>query len=365
MENYHLFIVDSVSLKYHLEYGFVGTGSQNINFNIGLWKDIERLKIGDKIIFYVQNIKKFFGVFKVDSMPFFEVNNPPYLQNQNELNIINNNGDNIYLKYRAIIKPFKVYSEGIDEFELIDILPAETRNVLWSIIYRKLKASRGNSPIFPIEYEIFINKLSAANNQNFKNSGAFTFENGTIIESNLNVNYTGSLVRNINNLQSIILDNFTEHHIHSLLIEKLPPQIFGNTIKWIGNEIYSGAGMQAIDLMSINENQNTNEYRIIEVKKGIIPLGVSNQIKKYTLWLTSRFFIQNPHITIQPIILGKISTDRQKNNRKNEIIGFNNLNLSKPIIYLEYNILDDQIIFNQIDLTLETFPTINSFTINQ
>ena len=88
MENYHLFVVDEKSLEYHLKYGFVGTGSQNSNFNIGIWKDIERLKIGDKIIFYVQSIKRFYGIFEVASNCFFDHSNPPYLQGIGELQII-------------------------------------------------------------------------------------------------------------------------------------------------------------------------------------------------------------------------------------------------------------------------------------
>ena len=126
MANYHLFIADENSLKFHIEYGFVGTGYKNDEFNIGLWKDIERLKIGDKIIFYVQSMKKFYGIFEVTSEPFFENSNPLYLQQANPSITSNGETTTIKLRYRALIKPCEIYQNGIDEFDLIDILPPNT-----------------------------------------------------------------------------------------------------------------------------------------------------------------------------------------------------------------------------------------------
>lgn len=368
MENYHLFVVDEKSLEYHIKYGFVGTGSTNDNFNIGIWKDIERLKIGDKIIFYTQSIKCFYGVFEVSSNPFFENSNPPYLQNPNELYIVNNkrnsNGEPVLLRYRALIKPYKVFQFGISEFDLIDILPKETKDVLWSIIYRKLLGGRGNSPLFPIEYEKIILKLNEINNNGFLVGEALEFENKQIILSENSHLYTGSTNRNVNTVQKILDNDYSEHDIHALLLEKTPSFIFGVNIKWIGNEVYSGAAMQAIDLMSINEIDSNKTFNIIEVKKVVIPHRITNQISKYIEWVKGRFDINNPIQSLQPIIIGLASTQTQKIKRRNEIVNFNQANHSKPIIYFEYYTSNSDIIFNQIDLTLDNFPIINSFTIN-
>lgn len=80
----HVFVVDKNTFKYHLEYMFAGTGgSRDASFlfdnKIQLhWKseasvidmisDISRIRVGDRIIFYVQAHKgvpgKFYGVFK-------------------------------------------------------------------------------------------------------------------------------------------------------------------------------------------------------------------------------------------------------------------------------------------------------------
>lgn len=363
MENYHLFIADENSLKFHIEYGFVGTGYKNDDFNIGLWKDIERLKIGDKIIFYVQSLKKFFGIFEVVSEPFFDNSNPLYLEQANpSIKISENETIRIKLRYRALIRPYRIYQEGVEEFDLIDILPPNTEDVLWSILYRKLKAKRGNSPLFPREFNIIENKLQAINNESL-NLENYTFENGQIVENPNLLNYVGNTVCPINLKNQIIAGNYSEHHLHALLLEILPSQIFGENILWTGNEVFSGAGMQAIDLMSIEQQQGQNIYRIIEVKKGHIPVTIPKQVKKYSQWVKGRFNIQNPENTIQPIIIGQKSSARQRRNRVQRIIEFNDLNLSLHTKYFEYevNIQENAIIFWEIHL--DNLSEINDFSV--
>jgi hypothetical protein len=354
LENYHLLIVDSNSLNYHLKFGFIGTGRTDENFSIGLWKDIERVKIGDKIIFYVQNIKMFFGIFEVTSLPFFDSNCPPYLQNIGELNIQTNNGNSIHLKYRALIKGTEVFQNGIREFDLIDILPENTKDVLWSLIYRKLLGSRGCSPLFPSEYERIREKL-LENNQ-ILNGDSFEIFNKEIrvIEGE---HYLGNTDRNFDNLERILSGKPSEFHLHSILLEKLPSNIFGNNIKWVGNEVYSGAAMQAIDLLSITQQ---DDYNIIEVKKDVIPNSFSYQIRKYVFWLKNRLQIESSNM-IQPIIIGSVSSLRQKRKRKSEFIDFNSLNISKPLKYFEYELTHDKLVFKEIDMLSDNFETISSF----
>ena len=92
----HVFIVDAITFKYHLEYMFAGTGmgeividfnnnlatglhAQTENTILGMIADFSRVQIGDLIIFYLQqNFRfgiregKFFGLFKVKSKFFFD-----------------------------------------------------------------------------------------------------------------------------------------------------------------------------------------------------------------------------------------------------------------------------------------------------
>jgi len=326
--NYHLFIVDETSLKYHLEYMFVGTGKQNTTFDIELWKDIARLKIGDKIIFYTQNSKKFYGFFEVASNPFFD--NNYYLQ-PNSMPFL---GDNqIKLQYRALIQPYQVFRYGIDEFDLVDILPQSSRDVLWSILYRKLKGARGCSPIFENEFHTIIQKVSQLNNNQVLNFHFFTFYNNEIIPIQNGFPYLGQRINpNLDIKQDILNDNYTESHLHALLILYLNQR---QNTKWLGNEVYSGAGMQAIDILTIDNN---SIFNIIEIKKNQIPNNITLQIEKYIDWLKNRFQCFNNN-AYQPVIIGKtINGNRMLENRINEFMNFNNVQLSLPLVYIEYKI---------------------------
>jgi len=188
--NYHLFIVDEISLKYHLEYSFVGIGKNNTNFDIELWKDIARLKQEDKIVFYVQNLKKFYGFFEVGSLPFFDPNH--YLQ-PNTMPFLGTN--QIKLQYRALIRPYQVFQYGIDEFELIDILPQSSRDVLWSILYRKLKGNRGCSPLFENEFNIIFQRIAQINNNQILPSQFFIFQNEQILSIQNGFQYNGPTIQ--------------------------------------------------------------------------------------------------------------------------------------------------------------------------
>lgn len=349
--NCHLFIVDELSLKYHLEYGFVGTGRNNNNFSIGLYKDLCRLKINDKIIFYVQKTKKFYGIFKVSSLPFFDSSNELYLQ-PNPMNIINNSDDQINLRYRALISPDIVYEKGIDEFDLVDVLPQNTANVLWSILYRKLKGARGNSPIFPNEFTIIHEKLSLVQNNSILDGNSFSFENGIICLSEYQ-QYNGNVQDNINLINFLIENQYLEDHLHSILIKQLPEIIFSDNVEWLGNEVYSGAGMQSMDVLFIKNNV----YNIIEVKKGEITKEITKQISKYILWLKNRFNQFNTEL-FQPILFGEFITRNRRTNsvmnkRRNEIIEFNNNNISLPIKYYEYEILENDVLIHSINYSYE------------
>jgi len=349
--NYHLFIVDEVSLKYHLEYMFVGTGKSDTIFDIELWKDIARLKPKDKIIFYVQSLKKFYGFFEVVSNPFFDSNY--YLQPYSMpfINIKKSNGqiNQIKLQYRALIRPFKVFQYGIDEFDLVDILPSDARDVLWSILYRKLKGSRGCSPLFKNEFDIIFQKIAHINNNLFSHYQNFTFNNEKISAIQNQFQYMGQT--NIPNIkQDIFNGNYRESHIHALLIQFLNQH---QSIQWLGNEVYSGAGMQAMDILAID---NQNIFQIYEIKKEEINKNITIQILKYIQWLQNRFQSFNAN-NYQPILVGKkIDGQRKLNSRINEFDDFNNKQVSLPIIYIEYevNYQNNSIDFYQFDYINQT-----------
>src|SRR3972149_6042134 len=189
----HVFIVESTTFKLHLEYLFAGTGAKDnrIDFNnnpntslhattenmlIGMIADGSRIRRGDQIIFYLQQEfskkifeGKFFGIFKA----------------KNDWSFLDNNDRQQYLKdeleksltFRTLIEPYKVYSEGVTEWEALD----EIRNIklpnqmLWSLIYRKLKGNRGNTMITIYESERLSKLILDKNSGNMLPNNGFTF----------------------------------------------------------------------------------------------------------------------------------------------------------------------------------------------
>ncbi len=357
MPGYHLFIADENSLRYHVEYGFVGTGRPAGEFSIGLWKDIARLHIGDKILFYVQRQKSFYGFFEVASLPFFDESD--YLSAADPIIQSSDGEQRVRLNYRALIQPWQVYGRGIGEFELVDILPPKTIDVLWSILYRKLKAKRGCSPIFPNEFEIVRQRLAEANPVGQLPVGPMTFNGVEIVTSPAENVYQGQTAPNVNVKQRILNGGFREDDLHALLISVRPPEICGDDIVWLGNEVYCGAGMQAMDLLTMEGNR----FRVIEVKLGVIKPRDFDQVKKYVEWINGRFAPINTRTCARPVLVGAASSVRQRQGRGLACARYNDLNLSLPPLYFEYAVEADQIRFDEYDLLRENLPLVRTFRI--
>lgn len=166
MATTHVFIVNEKTFKIHLEYMFVGTGGSNTNIDFNgvstssltTWQeknvaqmmaDACRIRQGDKIIFYLQQQGGreglFFGIFKAKEDFSFVENNGSYLYN--ELGKA--------LTFRSLIEPDTVYPKGIGEWNLLDNISKidAPYKMIWSLIYRKLRANRGNTMITQYEFE--------------------------------------------------------------------------------------------------------------------------------------------------------------------------------------------------------------------
>ena len=116
MSTTHVLIVDDNTLKYHLEYLFIGTGSKDNDyiFNnpeakekpsterlmISMLADLSRVKLGDYIVFYLQQKDdregKFYGIFKISNTPFIDTQGE-YLFNELKKK----------LTFRALIEPYE------------------------------------------------------------------------------------------------------------------------------------------------------------------------------------------------------------------------------------------------------------------
>lgn len=335
----HVFVVDKTTFKYHLEYLFAGTGAKdklssflndsNINYNstsermlTGMIADISRIRVGDKIIFYLQATKNnqgmFFGVFKVKSNPFFDEND-----SKNYLKKLLNKG----LSFRVEIEPYQVFSQGITEHDYLDSLSGKNHpsDLCWSLIYRKLKGNRGCTMITDFEYEDLYNKLNIKNNGHSLNGQYFSFDSNLcqIILATNYFQYKGR--RNsldiLPRLKYKALNNYAfETHLQAYIIQNLSSNIqlanlllIPNLKYWIGNEVSCGVGMQRIDIM-INQETDTDVFiRIVELKDESPYLEIiTNQIPWYIEWVSNYIIpkYNNKKIHIIPTIIasGNLST---------------------------------------------------------
>lgn len=328
----HVFVVDNNTFKYHLEYLFAGTGAKdkqspflsnkNLNYNaatermlVGMIADISRIRIGDKIIFYLQasvhGQGSFYGVFKASSNPFFDENDSNnYLASQTQKG----------LSFRILITGYEVYPKGITEHDYLDSLEGKIHphELCWSLIYRKLKGNRGCTMITDYEFNDLYNRLKITNNNIPLINSNFTFN---ILKNEIENLITQKKYDGRNHkidieprlLNKLNKKNAFETHLQAYLTQNLDNPILAplfvtltNSPCWIGNEVACGVGMQRIDLLLIQENSNEVLIRVIELKDERPFLGMAiQQLHWYLEWL-SFYVIPNykgKNINIIPTIV--------------------------------------------------------------
>lgn len=375
----HVFIVDETTFKYHLEYMFVGTGAKDndVDFNnnstttlhyskenllVGMMADGSRLRQGDYVIFYLQSTVKmegkFYGIFKV-------VNDGIFLDNNNE---------NQYLRaelkknltFRQLISPYIVYSEGVSEWEALDEIKCTPSpyQMIWSLIYRKLKGNRGNTMITMYEANKLFRMLECKNPGGPISSQNFTYnlDSKRIESSSQDHIYEGISNNNINILPRLISKYNSgrahESHLQMFITQNIGKGtnlsldealgINGDNIEWIGNEVSCGVGMQRIDVM-YSRVVNEIQCDIVPIELKAVPASIDNirQIKRYIDWI-EQYYIPNKPSTICPTLICKSSI------LSSEVIeSFNRFNADangryKPLTYIEYKIEQGNIIFRRV-----------------
>lgn len=349
----HVFIVSKVTFKYHLEYQFAGTGAGDVSTDfifdakiklnaqdekrsVGMITDVSRIKKGDKILFFVTGISKFFGIFEAESEFFLDPNdNDNYLVK--ELGKI--------LTYRILIKPYKVYKKGIAEYDCLDSLKDVTYpdEICWSLIYRKLGGNRGCTMITEQEYNNLVAKLSKNNELLSGTSFSFNSDNNEIVETINSFHYTGRQITIIENLKSNLLDRYAnkkafEHYIQYFIVLLLKSSNYNkllqstSPVKWIGNEVMCSFGEHRIDTFAIQENNNQVEISLIELKDEKIQEYIKYQIDGYLKWLADYilpyYLRKNKTIIIHPIIVSdgiphsRMSTKQKLKILENEVINY-------------------------------------------
>lgn len=360
----HVFIVNDDTFPSHLKYLFAGTGAKEKDDDIGLLSDIKRVRPGDFVLFYIEATTKvkggFYGIFKVaNEMPLvFHVSGQNGLQPNLGKKLI----------YRTLLEPYEVYSEGVPEWEALDKLPVYATEIQWSLIYRKLKGKRGCTPLLPWEAQRLIDMIRNKNAGNPITNNQFTggfdwdINNRRIITTPNRQNYPYSRVFNFNVLELICglqrRRRAYEVHLQLYFTENIGINpnlnpIGGNNVIWFGNEVACGVGMQKIDILTICQNNDRKEYRLIELKDEPVQPEVIGQIEYYVNWASQN---SGRHLdgafdwNIQPVI---VAPPHNTNNWQSVINAFRNYNqkrISLPILYFEFKVdCGRAIIFEQQD----------------
>lgn len=388
----HVFIVDSTTFRVHLENLFAGTGAKDnvVDFNnsqntslhsttenmlVGMTADANRIRRGDTVIFYLQqdfakNIYegKFFGIFEA----------------QEDWSFLDNNDGEQYLRgqllksltFRTLIKPFRVYPEGVTEWEALDeIRHIQSPNqMLWSLIYRKLKGNRGNTMITIYESERLCQLIRDKNTRQEINinNHRLTFDQTTqriIVTNDIANNYTGRK-EDINLLPRLIAkyraDRSFEAHLQSYIVKNIGKGINrdldncvldSNTIiEWLGNEVSCGVGMQRIDIMlSVTRN---GQRIVIPVELKAVEASVTNtkQLQRYIDWI-EQYYTPNRQSDIQPVLVAKKIEDKNGTGFRDIIRSFVEFNTQNSrrcncLKYIEYYVDNSNLIFNNVNYNL-------------
>lgn len=384
----HVLIVDANTLRWHLEHSFVGTGMGNTvldfdnndrselagqteNTLASMMADGLRMRAGDQVIFYLQQSQrgriaegKFFGVFRTLEDGIFVDDNTPGQYLRAELHKS--------LTLRALIEPEVVYPEGVTEWEALD----EIRHIqapyqmLWSLIYRKLKGMRGNTMITPYEAErlVYLIRLKNGRRPLEVNGRHLSFDAVTqqiVIHDGQQEEYEGR--RDVANIIPRLIakhdaGNSFEAHLQAYITQHLgiglnasldDAVLSGATVDWLGNEVSCGVGMQRIDVMAEANIEGHRTLAPIELKAYPAKAANTTQLQRYIDWV-EQYYLPNRYCDIQPVLIARAISGQQRNRaRFREFVaaahGFNENNPEHPPLkYIELEVHQGDLHFQEM-----------------
>lgn len=374
----HVLIVDETTFKCHLNYMFAGTGAKDkdVDFNncstsslypnrmhaaeaglVAMMADCCRIREGDYIIFYLQATPtqegRFYGIFQACGESFLDRNDGSQFL---KAELIKS------LTFRIKIRPCEVYSKGVTEWKALD----EIRNIpcpcqmLWSLIYRKLKGNRGNTMITIYESDRLIDLIRKENGHvPLVNMSSYDYSAGSIVAPEVNYNYSGRqitfniLPRLINKYQNGLAH---EAHLQMYISQQLGRNanldsalgVNGKPIEWIGNEVSCGVGMQRIDVM-ISTVESDIQRNIMPIELKCVPACADNlrQINRYIDWI-EQYYIPNRMSVIQPVLICRPGGLDAALRQKFHIFNASANGRYLPLKYIEYSIQGSNLVFSQI-----------------
>ncbi len=272
------------------------------------------------------------------------------------------------LTFRTLVEPYKIYAEGVTEWEALDEIKNMTspNQMLWSLIYRKLKGNRGNTMITIYEAERLTQLIRNKNNRTEidcrnKVLSFDAVEQKIVCLNERQRTYAGRqevinlLPRLISKYQA---ENSFESHLQAYITKNLGKGtnasldetiLNGAQIEWLGNEVSCGVGMQRIDVMP---SVVQNEQRIlIPIELKAVEADERNviQIQRYVDWI-EQYYIPNRQSDIQPVLVAKKITDKQSNAYQRLMDSFNRFNKANKsrcakLKYVEFNLDDSDLSF--------------------
>ena len=354
----HVFVVDVKTFPVHLRYKFAGTGAREhqIDFNnsvtsslhhspenmlAGMMADIGRIRKDDSIIFYLQQNAqripegRFYGIFRAIE----------------DYSFIDNNDGNQFLKsslgksltFRTLFETDRVYPEGVTEWEALDEIKriSKPNQMIWSLIYRKLKGNRGCTMITEYEQERLYDLLDRKSEGTTLNcedqtldfnistqrifckdespsiySGrkepinlmprlAQKYHNGRAFEAHLQAEIVGGLGRKNDALSQLLIGDYP--------------------IEWLGNEVSCGVGMQKIDVMFAFIKDGIRYISPVELKSVQIQSAHVRQVQRYVDWV-QQYYIPNLPSIISPTLITLKSQNPLPYDVRQEIQRFNERN---------------------------------------
>lgn len=372
MATTHVFIVDTTTFNVHLKYMFAGTGAKELSADIllskkesinkderllaGLAADAARIRSGDYILFYLQQNKQkgveeglLFGIFQAEGRAFVDPTGKALKSKLSKK-----------LPFRVFIRPYEVYAKGVSEWDLLDNIQGikSPKEMIWSLIYRKLRGNRGNTMITLKESERVFTLLAQKNNDkqlkgkyfcwdydkqqisvDKKSKYPYNFKQVLLdVKPRLIAKYMNSKRAFENLLQTLIVGN-----VETVLKKVLQDQ----KIDWIGNEVACGVGMQRIDILIHSHNTNGDIFIYpIELKDEPIKIDIFKQIKRYIAWLRL-YYQDNKKQKIVPVIIAAASK-RKSTITKSDFEQFN-LDNKNHCQNLRYITFDKMLKFEEVD----------------
>ncbi|MFY9463154.1 MAG: hypothetical protein WAP52_03140 [Candidatus Sungiibacteriota bacterium] len=241
--------------------------------------------------------------------------------------------------------------------------------MLWSLIYRKLKGNRGNTMITVYEAERLTQIIRNKNNRTELNceNKMLSFDSNAqkIICADRRPNSYVGRKEEINLLPRLIAKyqagNSFEAHLQAYITKNLGEGknrsldetiLDGAEIEWLGNEVSCGVGMQRIDVMpSIMKN---SQRAVVPIELKAVEADERNviQIQRYVDWI-EQYYIPNCQSDIQPVLITKKIEDKTTNNYRKLVNSFNRFNQTtnsrcNPLVFIEFSIIRNDLFFEKV-----------------